>query len=160
VWITTTHEGAVRELLKLYKFEHQRPVAGTLAELMAQTFRKYGQVRDYLVVPIPTATGRVRERGFDHANLLAAKVAQQLAMDYQPVLGRLGQTRQVGAKRSDRLVQVRDNFWLKRPKLIDGRSIILVDDVITTGATVYAASKLLRLAGAKRVDALIFAKQL
>ena len=129
---------------------------------MLETNRNYSSEDglDYLVVPIPTATKRVRERGFDHSALLAKKIAQELRLEYRSVLARLGQTRQVGAKRSDRLKQMDSKFRVKRSASVLGRKILLIDDVVTTGSTLNAVSKTLRDAGATRVDALIFAKRL
>lgn len=166
VWVTTNHEGLARDLLHNYKFGQQRAAADSIAHLMTTTLNQlHPDVRGltshkYLVVPVPTATKRVRERGFDHSALLAKKIANQLKLDYRPALGRLGQTRQVGAKRADRLTQMDGKFWVKRPAAVRGWQILLTDDVITTGATLRAAAKVLRQAGALRVDALIFAKRL
>lgn len=162
VWIAATHEGLTRELLHAYKFDHQRAAAEDLARLMAKNFRdNNGSPHpNYLVVAIPTATSRVRERGFDHSGLLARNIVRKLGLEYQSALGRLGQSRQVGSKRSNRQAQIAGSFWVKKPSVIAGRHILLIDDVITTGATLYEASKTLRLAGAVRVDALAFAKHL
>ena len=66
----------------------------------------------------------------------------------------------MGSKRADRQAQLINKFWVKKPETVAGRRILLIDDVITTGATLYAASKTLRLAGVARVDGLIFAKHL
>src|SRR3990167_10541735 len=100
VWITTNHEGLARDLLHSFKFEQNRASADSISRLMLQTYLNYsgGARADYLIVPVPTATKRVRERGFDHSALLAGKISQKVGLKHQLVLGRLGQTRQVGAK--------------------------------------------------------------
>lgn len=115
---------------------------------------------NYLVVPVPTATRRIRQRSFDHSALLARTLAPKICLQNANVLGRLGQERQIGAKRSDRLSQPKGNYFVRRSQTIKGRSILLVDDVVTTGATIREVTKVLRRAGAKRIDALIFAKRL
>lgn len=162
VWIAANHEGLARELLHTYKFDHQRIVAESLAQMMAKNFidNNGSESSNYLVVSVPTATSRVRERGFDHSGLLARNIARKLGLERQSVLGRLGQTRQVGAIRANRQAQITGKFWVKKPAGVVGRQILLIDDVVTTGATLYEASKTLQLAGATRVDALIFAKHL
>jgi len=162
VWITTNHESLARDLLHNFKFEQNRAAADSISRLMLETNRNYSSEDglDYLVVPIPTATKRVRERGFDHSALLAKKIAQELRLEYRSVLARLGQTRQVGAKRSDRLKQMDSKFRVKRSASVLGRKILLIDDVVTTGSTLNAVSKTLHKAGATQVDALVFAKRL
>lgn len=163
IFIATDYSGLSKTLLQTYKFRHQRAAVSSLAITMASAFRRYnGQEAgpDYLVVPVPTATSRVRDRGFDHAKLLARRAAKELDFDFLPVLRRVGQNRQVGAERSIRLAQQAGNYVVRNPKLLAGRSILLVDDVVTTGATLIAARKALRQAGAKKVDALVFAKRI
>ncbi|MGH7157204.1 MAG: ComF family protein [Candidatus Saccharimonadales bacterium] len=165
VWINTDHEGLVRQLISLYKFGHQRVAAEPIAELMVDNFRDFNSSQDilsknYLVVPIPTATSRIRERGFGHSELLARKIALKLRLEQTNALRRLGQIRQLGSKREDRLRQLASSFAVKNPKLVASRRILLVDDVVTTGGTLMAATKVLRAAGATQVDALLLAKRL
>jgi ComF family protein len=165
VWINTNYEGLARELLSLYKFGHQRAAAEPIAQLMVNTFASFNSAeelrsKNYLVVAIPTATARIRERSFGHSELLARKIALRLQVDQTSALRRFGQARQLGAKRQDRLVQLKDSFAVKDPYKMRGRNILLVDDVITTGGTLMAATKVLRLAGAAQVNALLFAKRL
>jgi ComF family protein len=160
VWVSTNYEGLARRLLGRYKFDQLRAAADDIAELMSQTFYDFGFEIDYLLVPVPTATSRRRQRGFDHASLLSRELGKKLGFHSADALGRLGQSRQLGAKREIRLRQAKDNYFVRLPELIKSRNILLVDDVITTGATLKAATKTLRRAGAKRIDALVFAKRL
>lgn len=161
VWVTSDYDGLARELITKYKFGHLRVAAEDLAKLMSQTFRDFcAELSDYMVVPVPTATSRRRERGFDQAELLAQTIANNLNLGYSPALARLGQSRQLGSKRELRLKQAADSYYVRLPELVRGRNILLVDDVITTGATLRAATKTLRGAGARRIDGLVFAKRL
>ncbi len=165
VWITTNYAGAARDLIKIYKFGHQRAAARSLSQLMVETLHDFNSPAEltklnYLMVPIPTATSRIRQRGFDHSVLLAKTVGRQLGVECANSLGRLGQSRQLGAKKSERLFQTKDSYFVRLPRITKSRNILLIDDVITTGATLKAVTKVLRAAGAKRVDALVFAKKL
>lgn len=160
VWVTTNYEGLARRALGRYKFGQLRAAADNIAGLMSETFNGYNPEIGYLVVPVPTATARRRQRGFDHASVLARKIAVNLNMNSADALGRLGQSRQLGAKRETRLRQAEGKYYVRLPELVEGQNILLVDDVITTGATLRAATKALRRAGAKRVDSLVFAKRL
>jgi ComF family protein len=161
VWIVSDHDGLTRDLLSLYKFGHQRAAAEPIAKLMADTFlRSNDLTANYITVPIPTATSRIRERGFGHTELLAKKVSHQLKAEYANCLRRLDQTRQLGSVREVRLKQLSSSFAIKSPGRIRGQNILLIDDVVTTGGTICAATKTLRAAGATRIDALLFAKRL
>jgi len=167
VWLSTVYEdeGAAAQLLRLFKFGHQRAAADTLAGIMTRTLLGYFDERalkplNYLVVAVPTATSRRRQRGFGHAELLAKKLSDNLGLDSALALGRRGQERQVGAKRPERLSQAHDKYFVRLPHLVQNRGILLIDDVVTTGGTLRAATSALRRSGAKRVDSLLFAKRL
>ena len=165
VWVSTIYDGVASELLKTFKFNHFRAASNDLAQIMQDTMLNLDtfeviQSANYLAVPIPTASSRIRQRSFDHSQLLAEKIAAKLKIKCMPALGRLGQSRQVGSKREDRLTQAMGKYYVRLPSLVKQRRILLVDDVVTTGATLRAATKVLRDAGALRVDALVFAKRL
>jgi ComF family protein len=165
VWINTNYEGAAQQLVRLYKFGQLRAASLPLARLMTGTFLGPGsQGRmagdNYLVIPLPTATSRVRQRGFGHSELLAKAIAANLRLEYSNGLRRLGQSRQLGARRQDRLTQLAGSFAVKNPSRVAGRHILLIDDVLTTGGSLVSAAKTLKLAGAKQVNALVFAKRL
>lgn len=162
VYIFTDHDGLARDLLSVYKFGHQRAAGAIIAKLMAHTLAEARRkpAADYLIVPVPTATGRVRQRGFDHTALLAKNLSLELKTPYGSVLRRLGQIRQLGARREDRLKQLSASFSVKNYRAASGRNILLIDDVVTTGGTIIAATQALRRAGAAHVDALLFAKRL
>jgi len=165
IWVATNYESHAQKLVQAYKFGHLRQAAQPISTLMATAVLRYflpTQLHSlkYLVVPLPTASSRARQRGFDHSSVLAKTIASKLGMEYCTGLNRLGQSRQVGASRSNRLTQQLGNYFAAKPQRIIGRNILLVDDVITTGGSLIAATKSLRTAGATRVDALVFAKRL
>ncbi len=165
VWISTNYESVARQLVRKYKFGHLRAASKPLARHMINTFLAANQPldvtgRNYMVVPVPTATSRLRQRGFGHSELLARTVAQSMRMQYSNALCRLDQSRQLGSKRQDRISQLIDSFAIKHPGRLAGRNILLIDDVLTTGGSLLSAAKIIKQAGAKRVDALVFAKKL
>jgi ComF family protein len=165
VWISTDHDKTARDLLSVYKFGHQRAAAEPIARLMSDTFLKFNRLEsvrsnDYLLIPIPTATSRNRERGFGHTELLVRYIAANLKVERSNLLRRIGQSRQLGSAREERLKQLRSSFAVKKSSKVAGRNVLLVDDVVTTGGTIIAATQTLLSAGAKQVDAILFAKRL
>jgi ComF family protein len=158
VWISTVYEGSGQELIQRFKFGHLRVAAQPISRLMIEALKH--KPDDYLVVPVPTATSRVRQRGFGHTELLVKEIAYQLKLPRAQALSRLGQTRQLGSARENRLKQLENKFVIKSPKLVEGQKVLLIDDVLTTGGTLIAATKTLRAAGANQVDALVFSKRL
>lgn len=157
VWIRTDYGSTAKELLRLYKFERARAAADVIAKAMDETL-PYMEGKT-LVVPVPTATGRIRQRGYDHSALLARSIARRRNLMAVYALANLAQTRQVGANRQKRLEQLKNNFLVTRLSLVRGAEILLVDDVVTTGATLETAAKALKQAGAKSINALVFAQK-
>jgi ComF family protein len=146
----------IKELVHRMKYERAQAGTREVARLLAPLL--IGTPADLLLVHIPTATGRVRSRGYDHARLIARELSRCSGLESAALLGRLGQAHQVGATRAERLRQLEGAFRPLRPELIVGRQIVLVDDVLTTGATLETAARVLRRAGAARVDAVVLAQ--
>ena len=112
-----------------------------------------------IILPIPTASSRLRARGYDHTKLIAKVIAQQTGRQYQSLVGRLGQSRQVGSHREERLKQLNSAYYVKRSESVRGKRIVLVDDIVTTGGTLESVAKVLKRAGAKSVSAVVFAQK-
>jgi predicted amidophosphoribosyltransferase len=153
-WSSASHEGVVRDLVAALKFRRLLPVADLMAERIH--WLAPAHMLSGAVVPVPTAPARVRRRGFDPAGELAGALAERLETKLDPCLRRRGGGRQVGRRRAERV---------GHPPRIHAsgpvpRSVLLVDDVLTTGATLSACAKALRAAGAARVVAVTFARRL
>lgn len=152
------YEGVARELVRALKFSGKRTAAEVMTNLMLPLLPAALPGAPCYIVHVPTATTRRRQRGYDQAELLARALSAQSSLRHLPLLARLGHTRQVGTKRAERLAQLEHAFRARRESLIQGAHIILIDDVLTTGATLEAAARTLKAAGARRVDALVFAQ--
>jgi ComF family protein len=150
----TSYEGLAKELIHGLKFERSRATARVIAHIMNSRL----SVRPGAVLThIPTATSRVRMRGYDQAALIAQSLARLSGARYVPLLARTGQQRQVGAARHERLSQQRYIYRPINMNLVRDSPIFLIDDVLTTGATMDAATLALRQAHATDVHALVFA---
>lgn len=107
----------------------------------------------YLVIPIPSHISSVRKRGFNHAGKLAKSLASRDSnfKFHKGLIKSKRTSKQALLKRSDRLINIKGSFRVKLPEQIKDNNIILVDDIITTGATMTEAKKVLLAAGAKSV---------
>jgi len=157
VWICTSYEGGAKQLVQDFKFERKQAAAQPIVLRMDEVLPFLGE--DTIIVHVPTATSRVRLRGYDHAQLLARALTDRRKLTHLSLLTRQGQERQVGASRKQRLTQLDRAFIPIKPHLITGATILLVDDLVTTGATLEAAARCLRQAGAKTVSAVVFAQK-
>lgn len=152
VWATTNYEHLAKDIVWRMKFERARAATKTIA----RTLQAPPHTHKSIVVAVPTATSRMRRRGYDQAQLIAKHFARRYSLRPVPALARLGQQRQVGASGEQRRQQLQTAFRVTKP--VSGSHVILVDDVITSGATLEAAAGALRRAGVKRVDAVVFAR--
>jgi ComF family protein len=157
VYAATLYEGFYERLIKALKFDAQRQAIEPIAHIMADMMGGFGS--DILLCPLPTAPARIRERGFDHTKLLATRLAALSNREYQSLLLRRTNVRQLGSSRAKRLEQMEQEFYIRSNQSIIGRKILLIDDVVTTGASLSAAAKVLKKAGAKQVQALVFAQK-
>ncbi len=156
VWIVSRYEKTIKNLIWQMKFERATQAALPLARVLDTALPYFPP--DTLIVPIPTATSRVRQRGYDQSKLIARELAHLRKRLYCPLLQRLGQDQQLGKSRTERLRNLQSMFRVARPRLVRGAHVVLIDDVTTTGATIEAAARILRVAGAKTIDAAVVAK--
>lgn len=133
-------EGVVREAIHQLKYQGLRAIAPTLAETMANHLKSQGLLADALV-PVPLHTRRLRERGYNQAELLASHIAKATGIPMRTdLLERreyLGPQARSGSQ-AERWSHVRDAFSA-RPAA-SGLRILLIDDVCTTGATLNACA--------------------
>ena len=141
--------GRAREVVLGLKYRNRRQVARHLAGLVVNTIVANGDHRDLDVVTwAPTSSARRRARGFDQGELIAGYVARQLGVPSRRLLERCGDDHtQTGRSRRERLEGV---SFRARPGL-SGVGVLVVDDVVTTGATLESARTALVTAGAASV---------
>ncbi|MDX2171374.1 MAG: ComF family protein [Deltaproteobacteria bacterium] len=115
-----------------------------------------------VIVPVPLHRRRLRWRGFNQSALLARSLAAhtQRAVELRALMRVRATPPQVGLGERDRRRNVARAFAVREPEHLRGRSVLLVDDVMTTGATVNECARVLRRAGATRVEVVVLARAL
>ena len=154
--------GLVRRALHELKYSGEQRLATPLGEAIARRWRRAGAGGDVLV-PVPVHADRARRRGYDQAELIATAAANDLELPCAPILERARATiAQFDLDRSERATNVAGAFRLKPgggDAPLGGRWVVLVDDVVTTGATLAACAEPLLEAGAIGVSAITVARE-
>ena len=152
------YDGPLERAIHRLKYQGRRPLARVLAGLLAERFEPLLQP-DAILQAVPLHRRRRRQRGFNQAQLLADELrrAWPVGRARGHLIRRRDTRSQVGLDRAQRRSNVEDAFWWEGPNL-SGRPVLLVDDVITTCATVEACARALREAGAGEVRALSVAR--
>lgn len=152
---TSYSDDLAKKLVHKLKFERAAATAKVMASMMAKNIA----TENWLIVPVPTASSRVRRRGYDQAQLIARHLVSLKVGDSCNLLLRLGQKRQVGENRKQRQAQIAGQL-ITLPRAVSkvaGRSILLVDDVMTTGSTLESAAKVIKPLGPNKICAAVFA---
>jgi ComF family protein len=147
--IAFRYEGVAKDIVKGLKFENKRSYARFLS-------RQLPRLDADIVCFVPSDGKTRRSRGYDQAEMLAKNYSKYNHLEFKKVLIRNSHTRQVGLNRNQRIQNIKDNFVVNYN--VAGKSLLPVDDVITTGATISECARVLKDAGAKNVWALAVAK--
>lgn len=153
------YEGVARRLVVHLKFSGRTGLAAPAATALARAWPE-PEPRAAVLVPAPGVGLRVRLRGFDPAALLARELARATGAELAPCLRRADRSRQVGRSRSERLSEGPRVRADAAAAGLAGRPVWLVDDVVTTGATLTACARALRDAGVRCAGALTLARSL
>jgi len=156
------YRGRLKDALLLFKYRSSRPLSRPIGRFVFETHRRNEALWDGvdLIVPVPLHARRERERGFNQAALVAREVGKLAGIAVDS--GVLRKTRnappQTSLERAGRLVNVRNAYRTVRPERIRGRTVLLIDDVYTTGSTLRECAAVMAAAGAKEVRALTVAQ--
>jgi ComF family protein len=159
------YEGGLRGLIHLLKYESVLPVASVLGKMMAGTIEELLPLcgdSTPLVVPVPLHKSKRSDRGFNQAEMIARTAVKRLPRRLELATGVVVRRRatisQVGLTREQRIENMRDAFRVRDRQRLRGATVILVDDVMTTGTTLSECARVLKRAGAERVFAATVAR--
>jgi ComF family protein len=152
------HSGPLREAILQLKYQKNIAMGDSLAPHLLEVL-KSTQWQIDLISPVPLSQNRIAERGYNQSAELARPLALAMGLPYQPAaLRKIRETQpQVGLNAREREQNIQGAF-AANPKLVHNRSLLVIDDVTTTGSTISACAEAARLAGASRVYGLTLAR--
>jgi ComF family protein len=153
-------EGSLQEAIHRWKYEGKTYLTPFFADWMAEGLNRHWEPGSLdLLIPVPLHTRRLRERGFNQALLLVRELSRRTGIPYRKsILQKKKSTiPQVNLSGAEREKELRGTFHVIGKEELSGLSVLLIDDVYTTGATVNECSKVLLRGGAKKVDVLTLA---
>jgi ComF family protein len=158
VYAAGIYSGALKQALQRFKYAGAIDLDQPLAELLQTQIQSCSELNFDIIVPVPLHPSRLRQRGYNQSLLLAKVLAYNLQISLEPaILGRIIDSHsQQGLDARQRAENMREAFGATRR--LEGCKILLVDDVMTTGATVSACSKALTDAGAMQVTIAVIAR--
>lgn len=160
--VACRYKGVVRAAIKEIKYKWSYDVSRVLVDLLVANLWRFNFPQKAILVPIPLHVRRKNWRGFNQAELICQILAKNFKVSWQNTLIRTRETRtQVGLSQNDRLINIKGAFrtaGVEPQSGLKGKNVILVDDVFTTGATMFEACNTLKRAGARSVWAMVIAK--
>ena len=155
-WAIGERTGVLKRLVGDYKYFSAREAANSMARLLDAKMAMLPS--GTVTTTVPTISAHVRQRGFDHAALLAKAFAKERWLAYSPLLKRRLHISQHDLNKTERLRLARETFYVYATEV--PKDILLIDDIMTTGATLQACVAALRDAGAERVFVAAVARQM
>ncbi len=157
----STFDNSLKEIVHQFKYHGRQSLARPLSSLLFQVYwNNPKELCSDLVIPIPLHKARERERGFNQSVLLARAFCRQANLVLQTgilVRHRPTQT-QAGLSRRARRLNIQDAFLVMPSRHLQDQSVLLLDDVFTTGATLNECARLLKKGGARRINVLTLAR--
>lgn len=148
VIVASHYDGDIKSAIQLLKYHRTLAAANILGDILAE----YTAPANFdIITAAPINSRHFRQRGYSQSALIAKRLARKVSLPYANLLNKTGTTRQVGTARKLRWAQISGTVFARQPYLIKNQRILIVDDVVTTGATLSECAAILKQAGAKNV---------
>lgn len=150
--------GIAKEMVWNIKYENKKYLAKTMASFLADKV-VFENIKFDLLTCVPTTKTNIKKRGYNQAMLIAENLAKLLCAkaDFSILYRVKENTSQVSLSAQERQKNIENSFIVQNKKEVKGKTILVIDDVLTTGATMNECAKMLKKAGAKSVIGLTFA---
>jgi len=162
IYSVSIYEGPLRNAIHRFKFKKRKILADPLGILLIK-YLSHNPMLDMnefeLIIPVPLHKKRLRERGFNQAELLARVIGRYYELPVVSALERVKNTKaQFDLPREERFSNISGAFKVADPRSVYNKRILLLDDIYTTGATIAECSRALKIAGARRVEVLTLSR--
>ncbi len=155
------YEGEFRDKILSYKFSDKPYMYKTFAKIILKNEKIYRIIQSYdIIISVPIHKKRKNERGYNQSELIAKEIAKNVKeLKYEKILKKIvNNERQSQLSKTKRIQNVKNAYDMQQGKIIEGKKVILFDDIYTTGSTVNECSKILKANKAKEVLVLTLAK--
>lgn len=156
------YENEVREAFLRYKFSNEQAYAAKFGRFMADCVKNNLDYEGIDVIScVPLSKKRFRKRGYNQSRLLAKEISERLGIPEEELLRKIkdnpAQSKTKSSK--ERLINVAGVYSMQKGADVERKTVLLVDDIVTTGATIAECARILRRAGAERVFAVTYARR-
>ena len=155
--------GELQKIVDEFKLQSKRQNARYLSHLFADFLNSnevFNQNRDRIIlVPVPTLSAHIHERGFDHTQILAKQLSKILKIESSKIIAKVSKTTQRGANFKTRQIQAKKSYQFIGEKLSKDKIYVILDDIRTTGATLNSIAEILLKNGADEIWAFYLLQQ-
>lgn len=155
------YQGMIRKVILDYKFKDKAYLYKTIVNFLLKNKKFFQILESYdTIMPVPISRKRRKERGYNQSELLAKEITKSVFIEYnnQCLFKNKNIIEQSKLNKEDRQKNIKGVYELHNPKMIQGKKILLIDDIYTTGSTVNECCKVLRRAKPKKIGVLTLAK--
>lgn len=155
------YDNLIRKLIIDYKFNEKTYLYRSFLEFLNNYQKEYIQFKIYdIIIPVPISKKRKRERGYNQSLLIAREISskEKIKLGDKVISKVKNNNTQSKLNKEERAENVKNVYKITNNKEIINKNILLIDDIYTTGATLNECSKMLKQAGAKKIDVLTIAK--